>query len=506
MKKSILFLIMAISVATLHAQGLVDGLRYSQENTTGTARFNALSGAFGALGGDLSAIAINPAGGAVFLRNEASISAGVMGKDNEALYFNTFTKSLDSDVSLNQVGGVFVFDNTNENSPWKKFTLGVNYNNTQNFDDELFIAGNGNTSIANFFLEQAQGTPLNLLQLQGTETIADLYTFLGETQGAAAQNAFLGYQGFIFDPLDPQNSNNTQYTSNVAPGTFNQEYVLVSEGYSGKYTLNLATQYTDAFYFGINLNSHIIDYRQSTFLFERNNNQGSTVNEIGFENNLSVLGSGFSAQIGAIAKATENLRLGLTYDTPTWFTISEETTQYLETQRTNNGQTNTVVVDPRVLNIYEDYNLKTPGKLAASAAYIFGKSGLISFDYSYKDFSEITFKPTSDPVFASEYTNIETVLKGASTYRLGGEYRFNDVSFRAGYRFEESPYNNKQIMDDLNGFSLGLGYNFGNYYMDLSYARTEQERQQQLYSTGLTDSALINTIDDSFVFTFGLKL
>ena len=124
----------------------------------------------------------------------------------------------------------------------------------------------------------------------------------------------MGYQGFIFDPVDPNNSNNTQYTSNVAPGSFNQEYTLISDGYSGKYTLNLATQYTDDFYFGINLNSHLIDYQQSTFLFERNNNQGSTVNEIGFENNLSVLGSGFSAQVGAIAKVAENLRFGLTYD------------------------------------------------------------------------------------------------------------------------------------------------------------------------------------------------
>ena len=106
-----------------------------------------------------------------------------MGKDNEALYFNTFTKSLDSDVSLNQVGGVFVFDNTNENSPWKKFTLGVNYNNTQNFDDELFIAGNGNTSIANFFLEQAQGTP-----------------FLGKLKVPQRKMPFWGIKGLFLTP------------------------------------------------------------------------------------------------------------------------------------------------------------------------------------------------------------------------------------------------------------------------------------------------------------------
>ncbi len=493
-------------MATINAQNIVDGLRYSQENTTGTARFNAMSGAFGALGGDLSAIAINPAGGAVFLRNEANISAGVRDTDNETLYFGTFAKSLKSDVNLNQVGGVFVFDNADETSNWKKFTLGINYNNTQNFDNELFIAGNGNNSIADFFLNQAQGIPLNLLQLQGSESISDLYSYLGETQGTAAQNAFLGYQGFIFDPADPNNSNNTEYISNVAPGSFNQEYVLLSDGYSGKYTVNLATQYTDDFFFGINLNSHVIDYRQSTYLSEINNNQGSTVNQIGFENNLSVLGSGFSAQVGAIAKIADNFRVGLTYDTPTWFNISEETTQYLETQRTVDGQTSTAVIDPNALNIYEDFNLKTPGKLAASAAYVFGKSGLISFDYSYKDYSEIKFKPTSDPAFATENSFISNTLQSSSTFRIGGEYRLDEVSLRAGYRFEESPYENKQLMDDLNGYSLGVGYSFGNYYIDASFISTEQERQQQLYNIGLTDSALVNTINNSFVFTFGLKL
>ncbi|PVW16986.1 OmpP1/FadL family transporter [Marixanthomonas spongiae] len=506
MKRSIFFLITVISMATVQAQSIVDGLRYSQENTTGTARFNAMSGAFGALGGDLSALAINPAGGAVFLRNEASISASVKDQDNESLYFGTLAKSLKTDVNLNQVGGIFVFDNRDENSNWKKFTLGVNYNNTQNFDNDLFITGRGNTSIANFFLEQAQGIPLNLLQLQGSESISDLYSFLGENQGTAAQNAFLGYQGFIFDPVEPENSGNTQYTTNVAPGNFNQEYSLVSDGYSGKYSLNLATQFTNDFYFGINLNSHIIDYRQSTFLAEANNNEGSTVNGIGFENSLDVLGTGFSAQFGAIAKVANNLRLGLTYDTPTWFTISEETTQYLETRHTADGQNTTTVVDPRVLNIYEDYELKTPGKLTASAAYIFGKSGLISFDYAYKDYSEISFKPTSDPVFSAENSFINNTLQGASTFRVGGEYRLDEVSFRAGYRFEESPYKNKELMDDLNGFSLGLGYTFGNCYLDISYVRTEQERRQQLYNIGLTDTALVNTVNNAYVFTLGLKL
>ena len=50
------------------------GVLFAKEKIDGTARFNAMSGAFGALGGDLSAIEVNPAGAAVFLKSEFAFS------------------------------------------------------------------------------------------------------------------------------------------------------------------------------------------------------------------------------------------------------------------------------------------------------------------------------------------------------------------------------------------------------------------------------------------------
>jgi hypothetical protein len=504
MKRLIFFIIAIISTPIFFAQNITDGVRYATENTTGTARFQALSGAFGALGGDLSAMSINPAGSAVFLNNDASISFASTNINNDANYFNTTTQSENNDLSLNQAGIVFIIDISSEQSPWRKLTLGLNYNNTQNFDNDLFFQGTGNTSVANFFTDQAQGIPLNLLELQTGESISSLYNFLGETEGVVAQNAFLGYQAFIFDPLSPDPSN-TQYVSNVASGSFNQEYSVLTRGYQGKYTFNIATQFKDSFFFGMNLNSHAIDYQRSTFLYETNNNAGSRINTIGFENNLSVLGAGFSAQLGVIAKL-KNFRVGLTYDTPTWYEISEETSQYLETERTEDNQVITEIIDPNVLNVFENYNLQTPGKITASTAYIFGEKGLLSLDYSYKDFSNIKFSPENDIFFALQNTNIKNQLTGASTLRLGGEYRLNQLSVRGGYRYEESPYEDTNIIGDLNGFSIGLGYNFGKYNIDVSFARAEQNMREQLYTTGLTDAATINRTTNNLIFTFGLNI
>ncbi len=505
MKRISFLLIMVMTLTIANAQDISDGLRYSTVKISGSARYNALSGAMGALGADLSAMRINPAGSAVFLKSNVAVSFTLFDVENEAGYFNSFTKSIDSKVDLNHAGGVFVFNNSNEESIWRKFTIGLNYDNTNNFDDELFIIGTGNSSIGEFFLSQAQGIPLNLLELQPGESISDLYSFLGENEGTAAQNAFLGYQAFLFDPLVPNDPSNTQYLSNIAGGSFDQEYASLQRGYNGKFTLNFATQVKDQFFFGINLNSHTIDFQKSTFLFETNSNAGSTVNQVGFENNLAVLGSGFSAQVGAIAKVADNFRFGLTLDSPTYYEISEETTQYLESERTVGGQTTTEIINPRVLNIHENYNLKTPGKFAASAAYIFGQKGLISFDYSYKDYSQTKFSPTNDAYFSNLNNAIENALKGASAFRAGAEYRIKQLSLRGGFHYEESPYENGETVGNLQGFSLGGGYNFGNYTFDLAYSRSEQSRNQQLYAVGLTDVSNIDTVYSNLAFTLGFN-
>jgi hypothetical protein len=501
MKRIFFLVIVSFIVSNTQAQSIIDGLRYSTDGLFGTARYVSMSGAFGALGGDLTAMSSNPAGSAVFLQSTASVSLSLLDKKNQTSYFNTKTSNFSSDVSLNQAGIVFVFDGYNSEAAFKKFTLGLSYETTNNFNDEFFAQGQSASSIDQYFLNFAQGVPLDLLILQQGETISSLYQFLGENQGFGVQQAFLAYQSFVIDPSDPEDLNNTSYISNIAPGTFNQEYSFISSGYNAKYTINLGAQVNNL-YFGLNLNSHIIDYRESTFFFESNSNAGSLVNQVGFQNNLAVLGSGFSAQFGAIAKVSDQLRLGLAYDTPTWHTISEETTQGLNTQRTQNGENITERIRPNVINIYQDYTLRTPGKLAGSMAYLFGNQGLISFDYYYKDYSNIQFRPLNISAFNTQNTIIESSLKGSSSFKLGGEYRYNQASFRGGFKYEESPYEDTEILGDLTGFSLGFGYNFGSFRLDAAYARTEQDRNSQLFQgTSFTNAAGINSANNFYTLT-----
>ncbi|WP_179352802.1 OmpP1/FadL family transporter [Winogradskyella vidalii] len=507
MKKLLMLSIGILSSSYILAQDITDAVRYSKDDIQGTARFKAMGGAFGALGGDMSAVNINPAGSAIFNKSHASFSLGGFNKDNTISYFNGGNSASNTNIDLNQLGATFVFDNMNSNSPWKNFTIGVAYDQTANFDDEWLANGtNPNNTIGNYFLNNAEGLRLDEISALPGESISQAYSEIGSIYGVRNQQAFLGYEGFIFDPVS-DTDDNTSYTSNIGGGNYNQRYAYASSGYNGKLAFNLSTSYDDKFYFGLNLNSHFINYERSTFLEESNSNAASTVTNVDFENNLLTTGSGFSFQLGGIAKLTNELRLGLSYNSPTWYRISDETSQYLGTTvRDGGGGADYIPVNPNVVNIYEEYKLQTPSKLTGSLAYVFGKKGLISFDYSVKDYSNTKFKPTSDMYFSSLNTDITNSLDTAASYRFGGEYRYKQISFRGGYRIEESPYKDDNFYGDLTGYSLGLGYNFGNLTLDLAFSQAERDINHQLYSVGLTDAVSVDSKYTDVILTLGFSL
>ena len=64
---------------------------FSRDDFNGSARFEALSGAFGALGGDINAMTINPAGLSVINKNKAAITLQSRNTDLQTLYYENTT-------------------------------------------------------------------------------------------------------------------------------------------------------------------------------------------------------------------------------------------------------------------------------------------------------------------------------------------------------------------------------------------------------------------------------
>ena len=498
MKKYLFFAAAFFTAAVSHAQQDLntpeDAVRLANDEMNGTARFRAMSGAFGALGGDLSAIGINPAGSAVFNYNTGTISATNYNITNKSDNFGTSTKENDNSLELNQIGAVFVFNNMKEEAAIKKFAIGFNYDNTNNYDNTIFSAGlNPNSSIDQYFLRYANG-----IGNEGGIFLDVLNNAYYEDLSFIDQQAYLGYNAYIFNPV-VDSPDNTEYVTNVPAGPYYQENSVSTRGYNGKVALNFAAQLHDWLYLGANLNVHFTDYIKTYSVYEDYESASTGLAAVRFNNERYTYGGGFSFNLGAIAKVTEELRLGLAYESPTWNRLQDEIRQNIVADY----EGSIIITDPGMTFILDDYGLKTPSQYTGSLAYTFGSMGLLSVDYTLKDYSKTKY--TSDG-FDTVNSQLENAMDLAGELRIGGELRIKNVSLRGGYRFEQSPYKNGTTIGDLNGFSAGLGFAFGNSRLDLAYAYYNRKMDAPLLTAALTDSARINSSNNNITLSYSLDL
>ncbi len=504
MKRLLTFIALS-ACAISSAQNIDDVLRYSSENLQGTARFQGMGGAFGALGGDLSALGANPAGSAVFNNSLFTFTGTYFDRKAEANYRGSITNDNSNSLDINQVGGALVFKSQDPDSKWKKITGAFNYDMVQNFDDRVYATGLSNEGIDNYFLNFANGILAEDLKTLDNETLNDAYLDIGATDGLGypAQQAFLGFQGGIIDPTNPDDPNETTYVSNADYNEVSQQFRQTVSGQNSKFTVNAATQYGDYLQFGASLNFHNVLFDRLNSYQEEYFDSNSDVRRTTFENLLQTEGSGFSLGIGAIGKLNEFIRLGASYQSPTWYRLTDNLAQRISSNYDQRGP----LVDgsPFLGTTIFDYQIKTPGKLTGSIAAVFAQNGLLSFDYSYQDFSTAELRPTSDAVFASENAFISESLGAVSSFRVGGEYRIKRISLRAGYRYEQSPYEDGNIIGDLNGISGGLGFNFGGSRLDFAVNRLEQDVLRYLAETGINTPALVNKINMTYSLGYTLN-
>ena len=145
---TLIFFITATFTIQSQSLGYQDlALLFSGNDNNGSARFVAMSGASGAVGGDISAMNINPAGIAVYKISVFSGSISTRNTEITSTYYNNSITTEEAFFNTSQGGAVFVFEVLND-SKWSKFSIGFNYRFTKDFGDG-FSAG-GNSGIATF--------------------------------------------------------------------------------------------------------------------------------------------------------------------------------------------------------------------------------------------------------------------------------------------------------------------------------------------------------------------
>ncbi len=422
---------------------------FSSQDNNGTARFNAMSGAFGALGGDLSAGDINPAGLAIFKNSEASISFGLRDTDITTTFAGTSTLNNNNYFNLNQGGGVLVF-NIRNHSGFKKIALGLNYSVSKNFENSWLATGSS---------VNENGNPITPL--------TDFY--------------------------DPDV---------IYPNAENQAFENFTDGANKKLVLTFAAQANDKLYIGASLTTHDIEYNQIVYADEFNNDGNGNTFDVSAKEQLITYGTGVSLNFGLIARPSQEVRLGVSVQSPTWYELSEEFTTFDDVLFFNSDPD--IQRDLLDINVF-DYNVVSPAKLTGSFAYLFGKEGLLSFDYTYTDFKNTKLKPTSS--FTGENQDFSNLLKGTSQFRVGAEWRLDNVSLRGGYHFEENPYKDAFDSDDITGYSLGIGFKFkGNMKLDLAYQNSKNTSFSNLLGDLRTDIAELDTTNDKFTATLVIGL
>lgn len=460
MKKNITIAIMfaVSSMSFAQSLGYEDlGLLFSQNDNNGTARFTAMGGAFGALGGDISAININPAGLSVFKSSAFSGTFNSRSTNINTTYYGNSINSENEYINIPQAGAVLTFDTPSNSGEWNKFAIGFNYRITKDFNDNF--SARGNSGVATF-----TEFPLDENDPKLVYDIADEQSFVNSYKGDLSE---------------------------------------INIGFSAVHQRKL--------HVGLGLNFYSLNFSQRSTLSEFNSDSDGNLLDAFLYQESFITGSGFSANLGFIYKLHPNFRFGLSYQTPTWYNEILDENNILNNDGYN-GDTEIMVsnsneiydntIDNFPYQIYA-YSLKTPSKLTASAALIFGKFGLLSLDYSNKYFNNIRF---SDGDFSQENQSLQDNYRNTHNFNVGTEWRFNRLSLRGGYIFEQNPDKQALDSDNLEGYSLGGGYNFGNFKIDFSFADNNRTAPYNFYSGYNVDPAELSINNKVFTSTLTINL
>lgn len=483
------------------SQTLDDALRYSRTFYQGTARFNGMSGAFTALGGDISAIGLNPAAAGVFRSTEFAVTPVVLFRDLNTEYKGFGNDDSYSGFYLGQIGVVSSFG-TGKSSGLSNLSLGYTFNRTNNYFRNSVIDGiNDDGSMADFWALQADGYRT------------------GELTGAP----WMAYEAYLIDTLSgylDQYASIFSYYGDGSP-TYGQQVkrTIDNAGYSNEHTIALGANLSDKIYFGIGFGITGISY--SGHYVHREIDEAQNVYDFvnfTYTDHFNANGSGWNFKVGTILRPFESLRLGFSFTTPTYYTIDEvfynNLTAFLDNDTPNDGSDDASPVIDSDDMVYR-YRINTPYHINAGVAYQIGDIALISADYEFINYGSARLSDGSDGYdFYNENEDLVAELGSTGNLRIGAEVRLSGLYLRGGYSYTGSAFQEGTLNEnsDYNGYSAGIGYRQNKFYVDISMVwlnsyeaymmYPDDPRSNPLYSS---DAANMYTKDKHLSFTVGLK-
>lgn len=488
--KRITYILLAFMLTTsfhMFSQSEVEALRFSRGELYGTARSMAMGGAFGALGGDMTGVSINPAGIGVYRSSEVAATFGLQGTNSNV---GDIKKSI-TDFNVHNFGFVGYFPMRNETMPLINF--GFSHNRRNNLNKRIGAAGYGVNSMMDYISYESYGVDRESL-IMGKDLPDPFLTPNWLT--------VMGFNSWLIHG-EKDSSGNYAYSPTDTRGDKPfQEIITHERGYVDNYDLTVGTTINEVLNIGVSLSlADIYHYMDTEFLEDFVDSSDRVNGGYTLGNNVVSKGSGVGAKLGVIYRPIHELRIGVAYHSPVFYSMSESYDAYLADDMgyyvSDSEYKSGTTSSARFANYYD---LRTPSKWVISAASVLGNNFIFSADYELTDYRNMKLSvPGNSSNTFYDYDNdfITQDFKLSSTLRLGAEYRFNQrLSARLGYAWIQNPYNNDFKSDgnslvagsktiyrmegDSNYFTGGLGYRFTRaFYMD--FAMVYQTQKDELY-------------------------
>lgn len=497
MKKYILTYSLLLASFGAFAQNYTDALRYSRMQYLGTARFNAMGGSFGALGGDLSAISINPAATGLYRNSEFTFTTALSIYDMESTYNGNFGEDSRGNFNIGNIG--YVGSYRGDPNGWKNFSFAIGHNRMNNFHKDIRIQGNSMDQSS--IIDDYVNTLNNDMPAATEGVVADYGYDFGPSQA---------YYTYMLNPVYNEDTILTGYRSAVdIASEVEQDYQSEISGHQSETYFSFGGNYQDRLYLGANIGLSNLRYQQNTTYSEyytydppaRSDEFLST--QYKEQRDLLTTGAAFNFKLGAIYKVNESIRLGASMHSPNFYNMTEEYS-YKASSEFSDGSKE----EDAVISTYE-YKLRTPMRYMASLAYVFKNVGLFNVEYEYVDYSTAKFDDKRRFRYDYSETNrdVRNTLKATHNLRFGAEYRLEPFVIRGGFRYEDNPFQSNLVFkpdESRKTYSLGSGYRSQNYNIDLTYMYSEWQNVTPLYES-VPSEALVDNKHHQIMLTVGWK-
>lgn len=545
MKKKIVIAALIALPMYMYGQSVTSAYSISQQDLRGTARYMSMAGAFGALGGDLSAITQNPGGIGIYRSNEIGITFG-LGVNNSKAESDGFAQNDQHTLfNVNNVGAVFSLKLYNNSVP--NLNIGFVYNRNSSVNRRIrgtvpslrnslsnYIAGLSNAYGLNE-ADVSYGTNYDPYNPTGSRTVPWL--------------AVMGYYGFLTTPEG--NVDSPTWVGQFGQGTSGiADFEVNERGYVDNYNIILGGNIGNKVYLGVNFDITSLNYQVSSmwgetlrnaYVYDPNSEQmGRYDANWAIYDKYRLKGTGFKFNMGVIVKPIQELRLGFAFHTPTYYNLNET---YSDSHIDFNYPFKTSYHSEWANEGYpvsNSVNFTSPWRIIASAAGVIANKLIVSADYEWAGYRGMKYSkadiydyydpwydwdnPWNDWGWGGWYSNskkgspakvnreyyqspndyanevIRDVYKSSNTIRIGAEYRvLPQFSVRIGYSYTSSPVtseaknssiqipgtgvmSNYTLDDDINYVTCGIGYSNKGFYADLAYVFKTQKAEFFPYS------------------------